>query len=200
MCTLRKAAAARAVFPVLKNKAAAPLPCAERFRAGLLCLSAVRVHLTFLQKHGNVKRHCGAAALNLMEGEKEDDGGFYRAGHTGQRLSVELGAAGPAGRHRVVFHAAPALCAGAPLWRRHAAAVRRVQPARQGCRQGRHELVPGADDGCRGPGRHRQHHGLRDRAGQRRAGGAVLGVGIGVSGHGDDLCRSRAGAEIQDHR
>ena len=44
------------------------------------------------------------------------------------------------------------------------------------------------------------HHGLRDRAGQRRTGGAVLGVGIGVSGHGDDLRRSRAGAEIQDHR
>ena len=31
-------------------------------------------------------------------------------------------------------------------------------------------------------------------------GGAVLGVGIGVFGHGDDLRRSRAGAEIQDHR
>ena len=59
------------------------MPCAERFRAGLLCLSAIRVHLTFLQKHGNVKRHCGAAAPNLMEGEKEDDGSFYCAGHTG---------------------------------------------------------------------------------------------------------------------
>ena len=34
MCTLRKAAAARAVFPVLKNKAAAPLALRRRFPRG----------------------------------------------------------------------------------------------------------------------------------------------------------------------
>ena len=60
----------------------------------------------------------------------------------------------------LLYHPA-GICADLQVRARAAGHVRGIQPPRQGGRQGRHELLPGADHRRGRPGGHRQHRRLR---------------------------------------
>ena len=129
---------------------------------------------------------------NSMQREKQH--GYLtqnRADH--QHVPVRLCADHPAARRGSVFHHPHAVRAGALLRRGLAALLRRVQSQRREA-QIRHELVPGAGDGCRGAGRHRQHRRRLRCDPHRRPRCDLLDVVHRILRHGDDLCRGGARA------